>query len=79
MRRVLSSGTSFSNTPETDQQAEVFCDVTVAIADGGTETVRFLSSDPMTAMDEVKTMSDARYATLMRVPQEGKDKTRQAT
>jgi hypothetical protein len=67
MRRVISSHTSFSNTPESDQQPKVWCNVEVAIA-GGTETVRVFASDPLGAMDEVKSMSDAHYATLQRVP-----------
>jgi len=66
----LSSHTSFPNTPESDKQPTVYCDVKVKLLDGATETVRFLAADPGTAIDDIKTMSDSRFSALERVPSE---------
>ena len=66
----LSSHTSFPNTPESDKRPTVSCDVKVKLLDGTTETVRFHSADPGTAIDDIKSMPDSRFTALARVRSE---------
>jgi hypothetical protein len=63
----ISAGTSFPNTPESDTQLKVSHDVTVQLPDGTVETVRFMATDPMTAIDDIRSMSDERFKGLPRV------------
>lgn len=65
--RVVSSGTSFPNTPESDRQHYVLHDVTVETTDGRCEVVRLPATDPLGAMDAVRSMRAEQFMSLPRV------------
>jgi hypothetical protein len=66
--KVHTAGTSFPNTPESDLQPTVMCDVYVTLADGTAATVRIKARDPLVAMERVKSMTDDEVAALPRAP-----------
>lgn len=65
LRRVTSARVAQSNTPETDKMPRVMHFVS-GVTDAGEEwTVKVLSSDPMTAIDEVGQMDEESFKRLV--------------
>lgn len=64
---IVGGRTSFPNSPESDRQPTVMCDVDVRLADGTEETVRLHAEAPDTAMEAVRSMPDAQFKALPRV------------
>jgi hypothetical protein len=67
MRQVICAGTTHPNTLDTDKLRKVSHDVDVRVSATKIERVRFLSTDPMTAIEEANAMTDEEYARLERV------------
>jgi len=67
MRQVICAGTTHPNSLDTDKLRKVLHDADVRVSVTKIERVRFMSQDPMTAIDELNAMSDEAYNLLERV------------
>lgn len=65
-RKVTSARVAQSNTPETDAMPKVMHLVSGVSESGEEWTVKVLSADPLTAMDEVAAMDEGAFQQLRR-------------
>lgn len=66
LRKVVSARVAQSNTPETDAMREVMHLVSGVSESGEEWTVRHMSRDPVTALNEVAVMGEEQFQELLR-------------
>jgi|JI9StandDraft_2_1071091.scaffolds.fasta_scaffold203618_4 hypothetical protein len=74
-RKVVSARVAQSNSPETDAMPQVMHLVSGVSESGEEWTVKVMSSDPLTAIDEVAVMDEAMFNLLERLPHTGQAAT----